>query len=122
MGSHESREILFYRKLYDVKVLYNKVKSAIILSENFDPNREFYVATSNQMRSTLDHIFKAMEGDTSDMEYELKEAKEHLDRAGYDTYEILASNLSLHISYKMKRYSASVISNIFPEYYKQLAT
>ena len=49
-----------------------------------------------------------MNGSESDMENELKEAKEHLNRAGYDTFEILASNLSLHISEKMKRYSASV--------------
>ena len=101
MTKQESRELSFFRKLSDVKLLYENVKYAVILSENFDPDREFYVATSNQMRSALDHIFKAMEGDGKRMAYELKEAEEHLSRAGYDTYEILASNLCLHISEKM---------------------
>jgi len=120
MINQESHEISFYRKLFGVKQLYDKVKYAVILSENFDPDREFYVATSNQMRSALDHIFKAMESDDMGLAYEIKEAEEHLIRAGYDTYEILASNLCLNISDKMKRYSASVISHVFPEYYKEI--
>ena len=120
MMNRESREVSFYRRLSEVRQLYEKVKYAVILSENFDPEREFYVATSNQMRSALDHIFKAMEGDEKSMAYELKEAEEHLDRAGYDTYEILVSNLCLNISYKMDGYSASVISHVFPEYYKEI--
>jgi len=120
MTNQESHEFSFHRKLSEVKQLYEKVKYAVILSENFDPDREFYVATSNQMRSALDHIFKAMDGNEESMIYELKEAEEHLDRAGYDTYEILASNLCLHVSDKMKGYSASVISHVFPEYYKDI--
>ena len=116
----KSQEVLFYRKLSEVRELYEKVKYAIILSENFDPEREYYVASANQMRSALDHIFNAMDGDEKTMTYELKEAEEHLDRAGYDTYELLASNLCLSITSKMKRYSPHVISHIFPDYYRNI--
>ena len=118
--NQESHNVLFYTKLSGIQPLYNKVKSAIILSENFDPDREYYVASANQMRSALDHIFKAMSDDEKTMDYEIKEVKEHLDRAGYDAYEVLASNISLNISYLMVKYSASVISHIFPEYYKEI--
>jgi len=113
----ESHKLLFYRTLSETKKLYEKVKYAIILSENFDPEREFYVASSNQMRSALDHIFKAMDFDEETMLYEMKEVEEHLNRAGYDAYEILASNICLNISNKMSLYSPPIISRVFPQYY-----
>ena len=118
--SRELPEVLFYRKLSSIRELYEKVKYAIILSENFDPDQEYYVASSNQLRSALDHIFKAMDCDEKALNYEIKEAEEHLDRAGYDAYEVLASNICVNISYKMKKYSASTISQIFPEYFRDI--
>ena len=96
--SQELKEAVFYRKLSDIKELYEKVKYAVILSENFDPERKFFVASCNQLRSALDHIFKAIDEDVVVIDYELKEVAEHLNRAGYDTYEILASHLYLSIS------------------------
>ena len=118
--SQESNEVIFYRRLSGIKPLYNMVKYAVILSENFDPDREYYIASSNQMRSALDHIFKAMDDDEKIIDYEIKEAKEHLDRAGYDAYEILVSNISVNILDIIEKYSASVISHVFPEYYKEI--
>ena len=44
---------LFYKKLTDIKVLYDKVNHAIILSENFDPKQEYYVASANELRKVL---------------------------------------------------------------------
>ena len=120
MMSKESPEVLFYRKLFCIKDLYEKVKYAIILSENSDPEQEYYVACSNQLRSALDHIFKAMDCEERNMNYELKEAEEHLDRAGYDAYEVLASNMCISISHRMKKYSVSTISHIFPEYFRDI--
>ena len=117
----ESHEISFYKKLSDLKELYEKVKYAIILSENFDPEQKFSVAPCNQLRSALDHIFKAIDSDEETMEYEIKEAKEHLVRAGYDVYEILASNMSYaNILKKMDKYPPNIVSIIFPEYYKKI--
>jgi len=118
--SRELPEVLFYRKLSSIRELYEKVKYAIILSENFDPEQEYYVACSNQLRSALDHIFKAIGCDERTMNYEMKEAEEHLDRAGYDAYEVLASNMCLNISHRMKKYSVSTISHIFPEYFRDI--
>ena len=117
MMTQDSKEFLFFSTLSETKKLYEKVKYAIILSENFDPEREFYVASSNQMRSALDHIFKAMDLDEENMMYEMKEVEEHLIRAGYDAYEILASNICLNISNKMSLYSPPIISRVFPQYY-----
>jgi len=97
--------------------LYIAVKSAIICAENFDPQREFYLAPLNQLRSTLDHFFKAAVSENN-MEYELKEAKEHMNRAGYDALEILAGNVGNSIQEKMRPYNANAIAKIFPDYYK----
>jgi len=111
-------EVLFYKELTALKELYDKVKSAIILSENFDPNREYYIAPLNQMRNALDHVFNAIGFDEETMSYEIKEAKEHINRAGYDVYEILASNICNDILSKMNTYPLSIIGHVFPEYFQ----
>ena len=72
-----------FDKLEELFFLYEKVRQAVVLSENFNKERKIHIAPINQMRSALDHIFKAINSvdkiETCD--YELKEAKEHLDRA-----------------------------------------
>jgi len=120
MKNNEPKEVFFYGKLYAIKALYEKIKSAVILSENFDPEREYYVAVANELRSALDHIFKAMVNDEDKITYELKEVEEHLVRSGYDVYELLASNLCLSIIQNMNKYSPHVISHIFPDYFKNI--
>ena len=78
-----------------------------------------YIAPINQLRSALDHIFKAINvcDDTQQCEYELKEAKEHLDRAGYDALELLAANIGITIVEKLKRYDTKSITEVFPYYF-----
>ena len=115
----KSVENEFFNKIKELFVLYEKVKLAIIYAENFDPKREFYLAPSNQLRSSLDHIFKAA-AHPNDLEYELKEAKEHLDRAGYDAFEVLASNLGLSLVEKLNGYSPDTLTNVFPDYYQNI--
>ncbi len=78
-----------------------------------------YIAPINQLRSALDHIFKAVNSEEQS-EYELKEAKEHLDRAGYDALELLAANLGEQIIKKLNGYSANTIATIFPTYYSEI--
>lgn len=114
-----NKETLFFNSVRELFDLYEKVKLTIIYSENFDPEQELYVAPINQLRSALDHIFKAV-NHADDMEYELKEAKEHLERAGYDAFEIFASNLGIQIINKLKPYTTTDITNTFPEYYKEI--
>ena len=116
----ENHKVLFYDKLSGIKELYEKVKFAIILSENFDPDREYYIAATNQMRAALDQILKAMDDNNDTITNEINEAKEHLERAGYDACEILASNIYINISNKMERYSPHIISHVFPEYYEEI--
>lgn len=78
-----------------------------------------YIAPINQLRSALDHIFKAINicDDFEQCEYELREAKEHLDRAGYDTMELLAANIGITIVEKLKRYDTKTITEVFPYYF-----
>jgi hypothetical protein len=109
----------FFNKIKELFDLYEKVKLAIIYSENFDPKQELYIASINQLRSTLDHIFKAA-AHSNDMEYELKEAREHLDRAGYDAFEVLASNLGISLFEKLNSYSTETLTTIFPDYYQSI--
>ena len=80
-----------------------------------------YIAPINQLRSALDHVFKAIscaKDDEPSSVYELKEAKEHLDRAGYDALELLAGSLGTGIIDKLSKYETASLSGVFPEYYK----
>lgn len=81
-----------FNKLEELFSLYDKVRQSVILLENFNEEQKMYIAPINQLRSALDHIFKAINicDDFEQCEYELIEAKEHLDRAGYDSLELLA--------------------------------
>lgn len=113
------RSEVVFNKIRDLYELYDKVKQVIIYAENFDPKKELYIAPLNELRSALDHIFKAVNSeDLSDVEYELKEAREHLDRAGYDAFEVFASNLGIAIIKDIKPYSSDTLNNVFPDYYK----
>jgi len=106
----KSIEELFYKRLLDIKSLHDKVKSAIILSENFDPKREYSVDVANEMRNALAHVFDAMVYDEKIIEDQMKSVESHLVRAGYDAYEILASNICIKISKTMNKYSSISIS------------
>lgn len=77
----ESEEkIVCFDKLHSLYALYNDVRRAVILAENFNEGRKMPIAPINQLRSALDHIFKAISNakDPNQCDYELKEAKEHL--------------------------------------------
>lgn len=108
-----------FNKLEELFSLYDKVRQAVILLENFNEKQKMYIAPINQLRSALDHIFKAVNiyDDTKQCEYEVKEAKEHLDRAGYDALELLAANIGIAIVEKLKRYDTKTITEVFPYYF-----
>lgn len=112
-------KLSFYDSLESLYDLYDKVRQAIILVENFDKGRNMYIAPINQLRSALDHIFKAVScaEDHERSAYELKEAKEHLDRAGYDALELLAAYLGIAIVEKVAQYDNETLTTIFPEYF-----
>lgn len=108
-----------FNKLEELFSLYDKVRQSVILLENFNEEQKMYIAPINQLRSALDHIFKAINicDDFEQCEYELREAKEHLDRAGYDTMELLAVNIGITIVEKLKRYDTKTITKVFPYYF-----
>ena len=113
----------FYNKLNELYPLYENVKSSILLLESFDEKREMYIAPINQLRSALDHIFKAIniaKKETASCDYELKEAKEHMERAGYDALELLAGSLGTNIINKLQAYDTETLTKIFPDYFTSI--
>ncbi len=117
MCKNPDYKLTCYDSLAELYDLYDKVRQAIILVENFDQERKMYIAPINQLRSALDHIFKAVSSakDEEHSAYELKEAKEHLDRAGYDALELLAANLGMNIIEKVSQYDNKALTSVFPE-------
>lgn len=112
----------YYDSLQGLYDLYDKVRQAIILVENFDKERKMYIAPINQLRSALDHVFKAVNCAKYQEQsvYELKEAKEHLDRAGYDALELLAANLGTTIIEKVSQYDNNTLTSVFPDYFTEI--
>lgn len=101
--------------------LYLRVKKVIIQAENFDPLKYTYIAPINELRNTLDHVMKgALCNNSTDLKDDFVEAKVHLHRAGYDVYEIFASNLGLGIVKSVEKYSSEVISRVFPQYFTDI--
>lgn len=114
--------LIYYNSLEELYDLYDKVKAAVILVENFDKERKMYIAPINQLRSALDHIFKAVKS-ASEIKYsqdELKEAKEHLERAGFDALELLAGNLGANIIEKVSHYDNNTLTSVFPDYFRKI--
>src|SRR4030065_1954767 len=115
--SISSEDYLIYIKK-ELAPIYFKVKKVIIDAEELDPEQKVYIASFNEIRNTLDHIMKAsLCENKDDLVSNLNQTKVHLNRAGYDTYEILASNLGLAIPKAVERYSSEIIARVFPSYY-----
>jgi hypothetical protein len=106
-------------KLIEIQELYIEVKESIILSENFDSANDVYLSPLNELRNSYDHVMRSLiYQDNADSE--LDEAKEHLYRAGYDAYEVLAINVGQAIIKIIEKYDAGIISSIFPRYYTEV--
>jgi len=112
----------YYSKLKSLHSLYENVKYAIILAETLDDDRNMYIAPMNELRSALDHIFKSVVAvdDGEKCDYQLKEAKEHMGRAGCDALELLAGNLGSSVIRKLYPYSTKALLEVFPEYYSEV--
>jgi hypothetical protein len=101
--------------------LYEQTKLAVLFAESFSPKKAFPVASLNEIRSTLDHLIKAScHPEGKDRDYEMNEAREHLNRAGYDAYEIASSNLGLDIHDMLKPFTLDIVTSVFPEYYTEI--
>jgi hypothetical protein len=109
----------FHRKTRELSELYFRIRELIILSENIDEKKEIYIAPLNELRSSLDHLFKANTA-TNQIEFDnsFEQVKEHLYRAGYDTFEVLGSNLGTYIVKNFNNYDSDTITKIYPEYYR----
>ena len=107
---------LIYKSLCEIKDLYVEVKEAIILAENFDRDHDIYVSPLNELRNTLDHVMRSI-NNPEKIDQEFIEAKEHLNRAGYDAYEVLAVNIGSKIVRIIERYDIKIIAAIFPDYF-----
>ncbi|MDA3779696.1 MAG: hypothetical protein PF487_05650 [Bacteroidales bacterium] len=118
MKSFPEKFVEHFKALYEE---YKYVKKAIILAENLDPEKKILIAPLNQLRSALDHAFKATVIDNEEqIGHELNEFREHVRRAGYDAFELLSSIIGLTIVDKVKRYSNKTITNVFPDYYSSI--
>jgi hypothetical protein len=99
--------------------LYQKVKEGILLEESYDSLDRISLGAMNEMRNAFDHLMRAVtQGDNFDKEF--FDARDHILRAGYDTYEGLAMSASNDILDSLLGFDKKVISTIFPAYYNDI--
>lgn len=113
----------FITKIVALSGLYQDVKQILILAENINDGQSLYLGPINELRNALDHVMRAFFNYTSnpkDSNLEVSKIKEHLLRAGYDGYEIIATTLINQIQESpIKDFKTEAITNIFPEYYSK---
>jgi hypothetical protein len=101
--------------------LYFKVRYYIILAEKIDKEGKIYIGPLNELRNALDHIFKSVVAtDSEHFDYEMKEVKEHMVRAGWDVYEVMALNIGDDVVDKIKKYDTDTLTKAFPDYYPKI--
>ncbi|MDR0538513.1 MAG: hypothetical protein LBH04_10825 [Tannerellaceae bacterium] len=100
--------------------IYDKAKRCIIYAERLNPNGEIPLAPINEMRNALDRIFKASQLEGKESIAEIKRSKAHLEKAGYDSFEILANQTIITISKLVEPYEKDGLTAIFPEYYREI--
>jgi hypothetical protein len=92
--------------------------------EEFNPEREFYIASLNELRDALDHIFRAFDptiNPEENAEENIKKAQDHLERAGIDAGLLFAASTYKGILRKIeKKFSNSAIRAALPEYYSKM--
>ena len=113
-------EEVFYTKLKELYPRYERVRNIMIAVEQCDKNKEAFLSPMNEMRNALDHVFKAIKyytEDTEQFEHELREIKEHLGRAGYDIFDLYATNLGIEIKEKLNQFNIDTINAVIPDYY-----
>ena len=111
----------FFEGIRTLYPLYESVTKAIKLGELFDIDHNINLAPINQLRNVVGHIFMAAykSYQSEILSNELKEVKEHLERAGYDALEILAILLDTRINNMLSNYTQDTIATIFPRYYSE---
>jgi hypothetical protein len=109
----------FFRRFSSIKELYLEVKEAIILAENFDKGSDVYLSSLNELRNGFDRLMRSLDY-PAQLSEEFDEAKEHLYKAGYDAYEVLAINVGNSIVKVVEEYDSGIISTIFPRYYDEI--
>jgi hypothetical protein len=98
--------------------IYEEVKLITLISENLD-NNELFISIINEIRNSFDHLMRGI-GLSDNMEKELSDAKDHIIRAGYDAFEIIALNEGNKIIKDIKQFNYKIISAVFPDYFKTI--
>lgn len=109
----------FLVSLEELYQIYDEVKIVSLISENLDGDNEIFISIINEIRNSFDHVMRAI-GLSDNMEKELSDAKDHIIRAGYDAFEIIALNEGNKIIHDLKPFDYNIISTVFPDYYKTI--
>ncbi len=108
---------LFISKIEQLAILYDDVKTLILLNENIDVDHKIQIASLNELRNAFDHLMRAVLNPEV-IDKEIDYATDHLCRAGFDCYELIATNIGKSIIDIINEYRSSMISSVFPRYYQ----
>jgi len=108
--------------------LYTEVKSLILDGEAQDEEQKSNIAVFNEIRAALDHVLQCIGEDIAVAETseslnfkkgQIRKAREHIVRAGYDSLDGIGVSIRKRISERMKGLDEISIANSFSEYFSE---
>jgi hypothetical protein len=120
---NDEHQKLFIDDFVALSVLYQDVKDILILAENINNEQSLLLGPINELRNALDHVMRAFLNYNENplkAKSEIPKIREHLLRAGYDGYEIIATTLIEKIQKSpIKEFETEIITKIFPDYFSK---
>lgn len=113
-------------ELEDVVRVYAKVKSLVLDAEQSDPEQKSNIAIIKEQSCALDHLMRYLgaaysepqqEGDYQDGN--LKAARSHLIRVGFDSLDELGISFKLRINKAISEHTNEAISTVIPKYFTE---
>lgn len=107
----------FIEEFENLSKYYEFSKKAAVLSEY--AGCKYPIAVALEYRDALDHIFRCFHK-KENIEKSFLDAKNHIIRATYDAYEIIASHYLIELSKVLSGYSIDIVSKVLPTYYSEI--
>lgn len=118
--------LLMPPELEDVVKVYAKVKRLVLDAEQSDPEQKSNIAIIKEQSCALDHLMRYLGDACSEPQPEgahqdgnLRAARSHLIRVGFDSLDDLGISLKLRINKAISGHTNEAISAVIPKYFSE---
>lgn len=113
ISTHRSSD--FYDKMQELLVIYERIKTHVILAEYYNSKMSISISVINELRNVFDHVMRSIKHEDRFPD-EMKKAEGHLLRAGFDACEIIIIDRLEYLHNFKNKYSFESIQKVYPRY------